>query len=295
MLKMIFEEESMDDVTLKKNGFMLQKQPGFYALRFHIVGGAVTAQQLKVMEQVAVKYARGEVHLTSRQSIEIPFIKKEDIEQVLQELRDGGCEPATCGPAVRTITACQGNVVCSSGNIDTQRIAKELDQRFYGKDLPHKFKIGVTGCANNCLKAEENDCGIKVAKVVHWEKENCVYCGACIKICPRKAITMESDALILNNDLCIQCGRCERICPKKSWVGETGYKITFGGLFGNTISKGESILPVITSEETVYQVVELALEFFCEHGKRKERFKFTLERVGWESFVIYLRENLELT
>lgn len=284
----------MNDASLKKNGFMPQKQAGYYALRFHIVGGAVTAKQLQLMERVARRYGRGEVHLTSRQAVEIPFIQRDDIEQVLKELQEGACAPAACGPAVRTITACQGNAVCRSGNIDSQRLAKELDRRFYGRELSHKFKIGVTGCANNCLKAEENDLGIKGARIVHWEPEDCIYCGACTRICPKKAITMEDDKLILNEDQCISCGRCERICPKKSWVGESGYIVSFGGLFGNTISKGESILPIIRSEETLYQVVELTLQFFGYHGKKKERFKFTLERVGWNTFTDYLTKNMDM-
>ncbi len=62
---------------------------------------------------------------------------------------------------VRTVTACQGNTICPSGNIDSYDIAVKLDERYFGRELPHKFKFGVTGCQNNCLKAEENDVGIK--------------------------------------------------------------------------------------------------------------------------------------
>ena len=51
-----------------------------------------------------------------------------------------------CGPRVRTITACQGSVVCPSGNIDSYDIAKKLDERYFARELPHKFKFGVTGC-----------------------------------------------------------------------------------------------------------------------------------------------------
>jgi dissimilatory sulfite reductase (desulfoviridin) alpha/beta subunit len=35
-----------------------------------------------------------------------------------------------------------------------------MDRRYFGKELSHKFKIGITGCKNSCLKAEENDLGI---------------------------------------------------------------------------------------------------------------------------------------
>jgi dissimilatory sulfite reductase (desulfoviridin) alpha/beta subunit len=38
-------------------------------------------------------------------------------------------------------------------------------------------------------------------------------------------------------------------------------------------------------------VVGKTFEFFSEHGRKGERFAFTLERVGWETFTEYLREN----
>ena len=39
--------------------------------------------------EVAEKFGDGHVHLTSRQSIEIPFIKLDDIEEVKEELAKG--------------------------------------------------------------------------------------------------------------------------------------------------------------------------------------------------------------
>jgi dissimilatory sulfite reductase (desulfoviridin) alpha/beta subunit len=40
-------------------------------------------------------------------------------------------------------------------------LAKILDERFYGRyGLPHKFKMGVTGCPNSCTKPQEHDLGL---------------------------------------------------------------------------------------------------------------------------------------
>ena len=143
---------------------MRQKQKNNFSLRIAVVGGTLTAENLKKIAEVAEEHGEGYVHLTSRQGVEIPFIKLDDIDVVKEELAEGGCKPGVCGPRVRTVTACQGNAVCPSGNIDTQDIAKKLDERYFGRELPHKFKFGVTGCRNNCLKAEENDVGITVMK-----------------------------------------------------------------------------------------------------------------------------------
>ena len=140
---------TVDYATLKKGGFMRQKQKNHFSLRLAVVGGNLTAENLKIIADVVDKYGDGHVHLTSRQSVEIPFIKLDDVEEVKDVLATGGCKPGVCGPRVRTITACQGSAVCPSGNIDSYDIAQKLDERYFARELPHKFKFGVTGCQNN--------------------------------------------------------------------------------------------------------------------------------------------------
>ena len=120
---------AVDYSTLKKGGFMRQKQKNCFSLRLAVVGGNLTAENLKTIAEVADKYGDGHVHLTSRQSVEIPFIKLDDIDAVKEDLAKGGCKPCVCGPRVRTITSCQGNQICPSGNIDTYDIAKKLDYK----------------------------------------------------------------------------------------------------------------------------------------------------------------------
>ena len=275
---------AVDYATLKKGGFMRQKQKNIFSLRLQVVGGNLTAENLKKIAEVAEKYGDGHVHLTSRQSVEIPFIKLDNIDEVKDSLAEGGVKPGVCGPRVRTVTACQGNQVCPSGNIDSYDIAKEIDKRYYAKELPHKFKFGVTGCQNNCLKAEENDVGIKGASIVSWDKDACIMCGVCLKACREGAITEENGGLKLDTDKCNYCGRCEKACPTDAWKGENGYIVSFGGLFGNKIHRGEELIPVVTSKEQLFRVTDAAINFFNENANPGERFRFTLERVGIDKF-----------
>ena len=195
-----------------------------------------------------------------------------------------------CGPRVRTITACQGSAICPSGNIDTYDIARKLDERYYARELPHKFKFGVTGCQNNCLKAEENDVGIKGASTVEWDKPSCIMCGVCLKACRTGAISKEGDDLVLDTDKCNFCGRCVKACPTDAWKGTPGYLVSFGGLFGNTIHRGEELLPVVTNEEQLFRVTDAAIQFFDDHANPGERFQFTIERVGIDKFKEVLRK-----
>ncbi|WP_449075718.1 4Fe-4S binding protein, partial [Ruminococcus sp.] len=226
---------AVDYSTLKKGGFMRQKQKNNFSLRLRVVGGNLTAKQLAKIAEVAENFGDGYVHLTSRQSVEIPFIKLDDVENVKAALAEGDVEPGVCGPRVRTITACQGQAICPSGCIDTYSLAKELDDRYFAKELPHKFKFGITGCQNNCLKSEENDLGIKGGIKVDWRESDCIGCGVCVKACRQGAITLEDGKISVDKSKCNFCGRCYKACPTDAWDTVHGYIVSFGGLFGNSI------------------------------------------------------------
>ena len=280
----------IDYASLKKGGFMRQKQKGYFSLRLQVVGGNLTAENIKTVSEVAEKYGKGYVHMTSRQGIEIPFIKFDDIEEVKAELAKGGVKPGVCGPRVRTVTACQGSEVCPSGCIDTYALAKELDEHYFGRELPHKFKFGVTGCQNNCLKAEENDLGIKGGMVVKCNQDACIKCGVCVKACREWAISLTDDGIVLDAAKCNNCGRCVKACPTDAWEGESGYIVSFGGLFGNKIYRGENLLPIIKDKETLFRVSDAAIKFFEDHANPGERFRLTLQRVGEEEFRKVIQE-----
>ena len=56
------------------------------------------------------------------------------------------------------------------------------------------------------------------------------------------------------------------------------------------MSKGESPLPLITSEEQLFRVTDAAIQFFADHANAGERFKFTIDRVGREILYQVLEE-----
>ena len=269
------------------------KQKNNFSLRLRTVGGHMSAEQLAKVAEVAEKYGEGYVHLTSRQGVEIPFIKLDQIEEVKNALAEGDVVPGVCGPRVRTVTACQGAAICQSGCIDTYALAKELDERYFGYELPHKFKFGITGCQNNCLKAEENDVGIKGGMQVAWVEDKCIQCGVCVKACRNEAITLEDGKISIDTGKCNYCGRCVKSCPVDAYDAQPGYIVSFGGTFGNHISKGETIIPFIESHEKLLKVCDAALKFFEQNGKAGERLKFTIDRTGKEAFEKAIKEAYE--
>lgn len=281
----------MDFSELKKEGFIPQRQKGYFSLRVKVLGGRLEAENLTALADLAQTFGRGHIHLTARQSMEIPFIRLEDIETVKKKLDEAGLAAASLRPGLRTMTACQGAAVCPSGLALTQDLVETLDRELDGSGLPHKFKIGLTGCHNNCLKAEENDIGLKGGLIPLWSRPDlCKFCGLCQKVCPVGALEVspKERQLALFSEKCIHCGRCYNKCPNKCWTGRNGWHLYFGGLFGNDIQAGRRLPPILTTDRSLLATLSRALDFYRAHGRPKERFGRTINRLGWDVFVDFM-------
>ena len=133
-------------------------------------------------------------------------------------------------------------------------------------------------------KAEENDVGIKGGMTVECSHDDCIQCGVCVKACREGALSMEDGRIVIDRDKCNNCARCVKSCPTDAWKGTPGYIVSFGGLFGNHIYKGEQLVPIIRDKETLFRVTDAAISFFEKHANGGERFRLTLQRVGEEEF-----------
>ena len=61
----------------------------------------------------------------------------------------------------------------------------------------------------------------KKAILLYNEKKECCGCGACMTVCPQKAIIMHEDEEgflypLCDNSKCIGCLQCKRACPFKT-------------------------------------------------------------------------------
>ncbi|MCH4006984.1 MAG: 4Fe-4S binding protein [Eubacterium sp.] len=279
-----------DYAALKKGGWMRQKQKNRFALRVHVIGGKMTEEQLIGVSKVAEKYGQGYVHLTARQSLEIPYMKLEDIEEIKKELAKYNVEPSVCGPRVRTTTACQGADTCPSACIYTYELAEEIDQRYFAKELPGKFKFGITGCQNNCLKTEENDIGIKGAERVEWIPDKCIQCGVCVKACREGAVSLEDGKISIDQDKCTYCGRCAKSCPMDAYEEHPGYIMSFGGMYGNHFHKGRQLTPFVESHDKLIQMCDATIQFFHDHAQPGDRLQFAIAREGEDKFDEMIRK-----
>jgi dissimilatory sulfite reductase (desulfoviridin) alpha/beta subunit len=285
-----------DYKELKKGGMMRQKEAGLFSVRLHVIGGNLTTAQLNAVREAADTFGRGTVHLTTRQGAEIPCVPSGSLAAIKEFLASSGVGVGVCGPTVRTVTACQGCRVCPSGVIDSPALAEEVDRGFYGKPVPHKFKVGISGCANNCMKAEENDIGVKGWTAPRWSGDSCTYCGVCSAVCPVKAVRVAETEGTVSVDLsgCIGCGDCTTSCTTGAMAeGERGFRLFAGGKFGRLPLLGKRILGVLRTGEEAVAAISAAIEFFRAYGRPGERFGDTLSRTGIPALEEYIGQRKE--
>ena len=151
--------------------------------------------------------------------------------------------------------------------------------------LPHKFKIAVGGCPNNCVKPNLNDVGIIGQRIPQQDLEKCKGCKKCAieAACPNKVAKVIDGKLHIDEEACRHCGRCVGKCPFDSIPNGTyGYKIYVGGRWGKKVAKGRALGKIFATKEEALDVIEKAILLFKEQGEKGERFAETIDRIGFE-------------
>ena len=255
--------------------------------------GKISASEQHIIAEAAEKFGSGEVTMTSRLTLEIQGVHYADIEELIAYLNENGLITGGTGSLVRPVVSCKGTT-CQYGLIDTFGLSEKIHERFYlgyhGVTLPHKFKIAVGGCPNNCVKPDLNDLGIIGQRIPVIDAEKCKGCKKCQveNACPIKAAKLEDGKLVINAD-CNNCGRCKSKCPFGVIPEYTdGYKIYIGGRWGKKYANGRPLEKIFTSEADVMDVVESAILFFRDEGISGERFADTIKRLGFD----YVQDKL---
>lgn len=256
-------------------------------------GKLTSEEQIKVAE-AAEKFGSGEVTMTTRLTLEIQGVPYDNLEAVFAFLEEAGLETGGTGSKVRPVVSCKGTT-CQYGLIDTFALSEKLHDLYYigyhGVSLPHKFKIAVGGCPNNCVKPNLNDLGIIGQRLPEIDLSKCKGCKKCQvqNNCPIKVAKMEDGKIQIAPEQCNHCGRCVDKCPFGAVTESmTGYKIYIGGRWGKKVAEGRPLDKIFTSEEEVIDVVERAILFFRDEGISGERFADTIARLGFD----YVQDKL---
>jgi len=230
-----------------------QRQSGdAQMLRVKIPQGILDGAQLRALADVAERHSRGFLHLTTRQNVQLHFLRLHDVEPVMRRLAEAGLTTReACGNSVRNVTACPYAGVAADEVFDVTPYAEALTRHLLrhplSSRLPRKFKIAFEGCPEDHALAAINDIGFRAAL-----REN----GS-----PRR-----------------------------------GFRVTVGG--------GTSILPTsghllhdFLPAGRILDLAEAVLRLYAERGdyehKQRNRLKFLIREMGFESWKASLRASLD--
>ena len=280
---------------VKGLGCLQDKRYGdVFNVRVITKNGKITTEEHRAVAEGAERYGSGEITMTTRLTMEIQGVPYANIDPLIAFLAERGLETGGTGSLVRPVVSCKGTT-CQYGLIDTFDLSEKIHERFYkgyhSVTLPHKFKIAVGGCPNNCVKPDLNDLGIVGQRVPLFDYSKCKGCGKCQveTACPVKIAKVEEGCLKVDTESCNGCGRCKAKCP----FGVTeeymeGCKIYIGGRWGKKIANGRPLDKLFTTEEEVLDTIERAILFFRDEGITGERFADTVNRLGFD----YVQDKL---
>jgi len=143
---------------LLEKGAIVQRDKETYAIAPHIPGGITTPATLRKIADVAEKYKAQALKLTSAQRIAIVGLPEEQLDRIWDDL--GEKPGAAIGMCVRSVKICPGTTFCKRGQQNSVEVGLALDEKYHGMQLPWKFKMGVSGCANDCGEVCIKDLGL---------------------------------------------------------------------------------------------------------------------------------------
>jgi ferredoxin-nitrite reductase len=174
-------EVSGEVERLKWVGIYPQKGGGdAFMLRRKVPGGMLTPRQARVVGRIASDFANGPIpnphfgnkflDLTTRQDVQMHWIKMGDIPEVWRRLEEVGITTVqACGDSARNVLCCPVSGLGHDEAIDAYPVAQAISDYFTGNreyaNLPRKFKMSVTGCLEDCAQAEINDIGMLPARL----------------------------------------------------------------------------------------------------------------------------------
>jgi len=146
-----------------------QRQPGVQMIRIKLPFGRITADQLVRIADTSDKFATGNLHATTRQDIQLHFVKLSDSPQLWADLEDAGITlKEACGNTIRNVTASASAGIDPGEPFDVTPLAHSIFTYFLrnpiNQDMGRKFKIAVSSSEKDSALAFIHDVGL-IAKL----------------------------------------------------------------------------------------------------------------------------------
>ena len=153
------------------------KESGYFMLRTKIPGGRMNAAQLDVIADLAEQYAHGIADITTRQTIQMHWLRIEDFSDIFLRLKAVGITTSgACGDDTRNVVGCPVAGIDHEEIIDATPYLKAIsdhltDNREFS-NLPRKYKISISGCRIHCAQPDINCVGFfGLERTVNGKKE----------------------------------------------------------------------------------------------------------------------------
>ncbi|MFV0379737.1 MAG: sulfite reductase subunit C [Anaerorhabdus sp.] len=292
-----------------KNAYRITKTRGKTALRIRVPGGYLEAKYFSLIQSIAQEYGDGTIHITTRQGFEIPFIDFDKMDEINKKIKpliealdldvivtDEGYPAA----GTRNISACVGDKVCPFANDNTTRIAKRIEKNVFPHDF--HFKIAVTGCPNDCIKAHMQDFGIICTTEPNYDVSRCISCEACVKNCKKRvtgALSVNEFNIERDTEKCIGCGECILKCPTGAWTRSEKpyYRMVIMGRTGKRNPRIAMPFMKWASEDVIVEVIKKTYEFvdrYIDRSLAKEHIGYIIDRVGYQTFKQEVLDGISL-
>ena len=159
--------EEDDFERLKWYGVYRQKpkDSGYFMLRTKVPGGQLTGTQARKLSALAERYGRGFCDITTRQTVQMHWLRIEDMPAIFAELADVGITTSgACGDDTRNVLGCPLAGVDKDEIIDGTaqmwEVSRALTNNRAFSNLPRKYKITISGCCIQCAQPDINDVGV---------------------------------------------------------------------------------------------------------------------------------------
>jgi sulfite reductase beta subunit-like hemoprotein len=132
--------------------------------RIKLPGGLVTASQAEVLADITDDYARGVLHVTTRQDVQIHWVDLAVVIELYERLHAAGITTrGACADSVRNVTGCIHAGLWPDELFDVMPYVMAAHEYFLfhplNLTLPRKFKIAFSSCSEDCAQAPVNDIG----------------------------------------------------------------------------------------------------------------------------------------